>query len=98
MPPIDEFVYDPTRPDFQANAHAIYRVLRDQYPVHHNPVTDIWAISRYSDVRDAATDTTRLSSENTDISAGLLPQIQSIDKTSIWARSHRCVPVRFSPH
>jgi cytochrome P450 len=79
MPLSDELVYDPTRSDFQANAHAIYRVLRDQYPVYHNPANDIWALSRYADVRDAATDTSRLSSENTDISAGLLPQIQSMD-------------------
>ena len=41
------FVYDPTRPDFQANAHAIYRVLRDEHPVYQNPATDIWALSRY---------------------------------------------------
>jgi hypothetical protein len=79
MPRFDDFVYDPTRSDFQDSAHAIYRVLRDHHPVHHNPDTDIWAISRYADVRDAATDTARLSSENTDISTGLLPQIQSMD-------------------
>ena len=56
MPPIDDFVYDPARPDFQANAHAIYAVLRDEFPVYRNPATDIWALSRYADVRDAATD------------------------------------------
>jgi hypothetical protein len=79
MPPTSDFVYDPTRPDFQANAHSIYRVLRDEYPVYHNPATDIWAISRFADVRDAATDTAAFSSENTDITVGLLPQIQSMD-------------------
>jgi len=75
----DDFVYDPTRPDFQANAHAIYRTLRDEHPVYHDPGKDVWALSRFADVRDAATDTARLSSENTDITVGLLPQIQSID-------------------
>ena len=79
MPRIDDFVYDPTRPDFQANAHAVYRVLRDEHPVYRNPATDIWALSRYADVRDAATDTKTFSSENTDITVGLLPQIQSMD-------------------
>jgi cytochrome P450 len=74
-----EFVYDPSRPDFQANAHAIYRTLRDEYPVYHNPVNGVWALSRFADVRDAATDTATFSSENTDISVGLLPQIQSMD-------------------
>src|SRR6185503_3492497 len=57
MPPSDDFVYDPTRSDFQANAHAIYRVLRDEYPVYENRETGIWALSRFADVRDAATDT-----------------------------------------
>jgi cytochrome P450 len=79
MPESDEFVYDPTRPDFQANSHAIYRALRDRHPVYHNPATDIWALSRFADVRDAATDTKTFSSENTDITVGLLPQIQSMD-------------------
>ena len=44
-----------------------------------NPATGIWALSRYADVRDAATDTATFSSENTDITVGLLPQIQSMD-------------------
>jgi cytochrome P450 len=79
MPPSDDFVYDPTRPDFQANAHAIYRTLRDEHPVYVNPETGIWALSRYGDVRAAATDTAVFSSENTDITVGLLPQIQSMD-------------------
>jgi hypothetical protein len=75
----DEFVYDPTRADFQADAHAIYRTLRDEHPVYENPATGIWALSRFADVRDAATDTKTFSSENTDITVGLLPQIQSMD-------------------
>ena len=79
MPHDAEFVYDPSRPDFQANAHAIYATLRDEHPVYHDPVRDMWAISRYADVRDAAADTTNLSSENTEISVGLIPQIQSMD-------------------
>jgi cytochrome P450 family 130 len=79
MPGTDEFVYDPARSDFQANAHAIYRALRDEHPVYENPATGIWALSRYADVRAAATDTATFSSENTDITVGLLPQIQSMD-------------------
>ena len=74
-----EFVYDPSRADFQANAHAIYRTLRDEHPVYLDPAKGMWALSRFADVRDAATDTERLSSENTEISVGLIPQIQSMD-------------------
>jgi cytochrome P450 len=79
MPRTDAFVYDPTRSDFQDDAHAIYRVLRDEHPVYENPETGIWALSRYADVRAAASDTATFSSENTDITVGLLPQIQSMD-------------------
>jgi len=79
MPRAGDFAYDPTRADFQANAHAIYRTLRDEHPVYHDPEKDVWAISRFADVRDAAADTVTFSSEDTDISVGLLPQIQSID-------------------
>jgi cytochrome P450 len=79
MPDPSGFVYDPSRADFQANAHTIYKRLRDEQPVYHNPAIDVWAISRFADVRDAATDTETFSSENTDISIGLLPQIQSMD-------------------
>ena len=79
MAPRSDFVYDPARPDFQAHAHEIYRALRDEHPVYENPATGIWALSRYADVRDAATDTATYSSENTDISVGLLPHIQSLD-------------------
>jgi cytochrome P450 family 130 len=79
MPRQDDFVYDPTRPDFQRNAHAIYRTLRDEHPVYHDAAKDVWAISRFADVRDAASDTDSFSSEHTDISTGLLPQIQSMD-------------------
>jgi cytochrome P450 len=79
MARFDDFVYDPSRSDFQARAHATYRTLRDEHPVYHEPVKDVWAISRFADVRDAATDTATYSSENTDITVGLLPQIQSMD-------------------
>ena len=91
MPRTDEFVYDPTRPDFQANAHAVYRVLRDEHPVYRNPATDIWALSRYADVRDAATDTKTFSSENTDITVGLLPQ--RLEVASEGARAAVAGPV-----
>jgi cytochrome P450 len=79
MPEPSPFVYDPSRGDFQANAHAVYRRLRDEHRVYHNPENDVWALSRFADVRDAASDTETFSSENTDISIGLLPQIQSMD-------------------
>jgi len=79
MPDPGDFVYDPLRTDFQCQARDVYRTLRDEHPLYHNPERDFWALSRFADVRDTAADTRRFSSENTDISVGLIPQIQSMD-------------------
>jgi cytochrome P450 len=75
----DPFVYDPARPDFQDRAHEIYRRLRDDHPVYHNPESGFWALSRFDDVRAAAGDPATFSSEGTDTSQGLLPMIQALD-------------------
>jgi len=73
------FVYDPAQPDFQARAPEIYRVLRDEHPVYAAEAAGFWALSRFEDVRAAATDAGSFSSEGTDISQGLLPMIQALD-------------------
>lgn len=51
-----EFEYDPTAPDFQDDPFPLFRRLRDDHPVYHNPRLRFWALSRYADVRDAAAD------------------------------------------
>lgn len=73
------FVYDPAREDFQDHAHEIYRRLRDEHPLYHDPAAGFFALSRFDDVRAAAADTATFSSEGTDISQGLLPMIQALD-------------------
>jgi hypothetical protein len=73
------FVYDPTRADFAERAHEIYRKLRDNHPLYHNPERGVWALSRFEDVRSAAGDAETFSSEQTSISQGLLPMLQSLD-------------------
>jgi len=77
--PSDPVVYDPSLPGFQDSIYAIYRTLRDESPVHFEPTTGQWALSRYEDVRAAANDPTTFSSEGTDTSRGLLPMIQALD-------------------
>jgi hypothetical protein len=72
-------LYDPSRPDFQDRAHEVYRTLRDLHPVYHHPEAGFWALSRFDDVRAAASDAARFSSEGTDTSQGLLPMIQALD-------------------
>lgn len=73
------FFYDPARPDFQAQAHEIYRTLREEHPVYCNAEAGFWALSRFEDVRAAAGDPETFSSEGTDTSQGLLPMIQALD-------------------
>ena len=89
-------VYDPSRPDFQVRAHEVYRSLRDDHPVYHNPAAGFWALSRFEDVRAAAGDPQSFSSENTDISQGLLPQIQSMDPPR-HDQLRRLVQLAFTP-
>jgi cytochrome P450 len=100
--PTDGFVYDPTRPTSRPTRTRSIASCAT-IPVYENPRTEIWALSRFADVRDAATDTATFSSENTDITVGLLPQIQSMDpprhdalRTSCRARSRAGAPTRWS--
>lgn len=73
------FLYDPSSPDFANRAYAIYRELRDDHPVYHQPGQGFYAVSRFEDVRRAANDPVRFSSENTSISVGILPMMQQLD-------------------
>ena len=71
--------WDFTRPDFQARLHDIYRELRDRQPLARSP-SGFWAVSRFADVFDLASDPATFSSERTVISPpGLVPTIQSLD-------------------
>ncbi len=36
--------------EYAANPYPTLRLLRDHYPVYHNPVTGQWMITRYDDV------------------------------------------------
>lgn len=74
-----QFVYDSSRPDFPEHAHEIYRELRDDHPIYHNEEKGFWAVSRFEDVRSLVSDPDRFSSEDTSISGGLLPHIQTLD-------------------
>jgi cytochrome P450 len=73
------FDYDPARPDFAERAFEIYRILRDDHPLYWCEARNTWALSRYDDVRTAASETDAFSSEGTSISRGLLPMVQQLD-------------------
>jgi len=76
-----EFIYDPARPDFQECIYDVYRTLRNEYPVYHNETTDIWALSRFDDLRRAYAMTQELSSEGVipTMSVGVLPMMLELD-------------------
>ncbi len=75
----DGFVYDPHAAGFQQRAHAIYRVLRDEHPVYHNPERDFWAISRFEDVWNATLDLASLTTEGIEEARSLRPMLNYLD-------------------
>jgi cytochrome P450 len=78
--------YDPFSPAFQADPFPVYRWMRDEAPVFHSEKWGWYALSRFEDVRAAATDPeTFLSYEGIDIDdtakdqsgPGFLPDIDN---------------------
>ncbi len=78
--------YDPFSQEFQADPFPVYRWMRDEAPVFYNEKWNWWALSRFEDVRAAATDPqTFLSYEGIDIDdtakdqsgPGFLPDIDN---------------------
>ena len=58
MPSDASFVYDPYVPQFQQHSHAVYRRLRDDYPVYHNEERGFWAI-QHEQERDQSEEVTQ---------------------------------------
>ncbi|MFY9932163.1 MAG: cytochrome P450 [Streptosporangiaceae bacterium] len=48
--------YDPFSREFQADPFGVYRWMRDEAPVFYSAKWNWWALSRFDDVRAAATD------------------------------------------
>jgi cytochrome P450 len=48
--------YDPFSAEFQADPYPVYRWMREEAPVFHSEKWGWWALSRFQDVRAAATD------------------------------------------
>ena len=74
-----ESFYDPYLAEHQANAHAVYRRLREEAPVYHHPERGIWAISRFEDVWNATLDLETLSTESIVETQTLLPMLNFLD-------------------
>lgn len=54
--------YDPLRPGHMSNPESTYEGLRTETPVYYSEKYDLWVISRYDDVIDAARDVATFSS------------------------------------
>lgn len=73
-----DLVYDPMAPDFGSHRLEIYRRLRDESPVYFDPGGRFAALTRFEDVRSAATDWQTFSSVTAE-SQVLRPIISSMD-------------------
>jgi cytochrome P450 len=71
-------VFDPTLDSFAIDRESVYRELRDSRPVYHDIERDTWVLSRFEDVRQAATDATTFSSHASE-AAVLLPMLNYMD-------------------
>jgi hypothetical protein len=69
---------DPAAPGFAARSHQVYRTLRDEHPVYHDPLGRFVALSRFEDVRSAALDWERFSSTGK-AETRLKPSLNALD-------------------
>lgn len=53
---MSEFEYDPSAPDFQNDPFPLFEILRNEHPAYYNERLRFWALSRYDDVLQAASD------------------------------------------
>src|SRR5262245_9832879 len=74
----DPILLDPADPGFAARSHDVYRTLRDDHPVYHDPLGRFVALSRFEDVHGAATDWERFSSTGK-VETRSKPSLNSLD-------------------
>jgi cytochrome P450 len=72
-------VYDPESPDLQPHLYRVYRWLRDEHPVYHNPERGIYAVTRYADVEAVLQDADTFANGGVEESRLLLPMIVYAD-------------------
>jgi cytochrome P450 len=68
--------YDPYDYEIDANAHAVWKRLRDEAPLYRNDRHDFWALSRFHDVLEASVDVETFSSAEGTV-LDLIGQIQA---------------------
>jgi cytochrome P450 len=88
-------IFDPTLKTFAENREAVYRELRDNYPIYHDLERDTWVLSRFEDVRHAAADDESFSSD-APATAILLPMLNFLDAPR-HSQLRRLVSRAFTP-
>jgi len=76
--PNTQILYDPSTPEFQNELWNVYRTMRDEYPVYHDPGSGFYALTRFADVWAAAADHDTFSSRVAEAN-DLLPQLIYMD-------------------
>lgn len=71
-------LYDPSTHEFQTGIWDIYRIMRDEHPVYHDPDQDFYALTRFDDVWAAAADHETFSSKVAEANEPL-PQLIYMD-------------------
>jgi cytochrome P450 len=65
------FAFDPFSHSVHLDPYPLYRTLRDEHRVYHNPTRGFWALSRFEDVQAASRDWQRFSNaDSVDLDAG----------------------------
>ncbi len=62
--PVEEIYWDPYDAELDKNPHAVWRRLRDEFPVYRNDKHDFWALSRFADVQAASNNPKTFSSSH----------------------------------
>lgn len=73
-----EVLYDTSTREFQIDIWDIYRTMRDEHPVYHDPDQGFYALTRFDDVWAAAADHETFSSKVAEANE-LLPQLIYMD-------------------
>jgi cytochrome P450 family 130 len=73
-----EVLYNTSTPEFQTDLWDIYREMRDDHPVYHDPDQGFYALTRFADVWAAAADHETFSSRVAEANE-LLPQLIYMD-------------------
>ncbi|HXY93437.1 MAG TPA: cytochrome P450 [Acidimicrobiia bacterium] len=69
--------YDPYDYEVDANAHAVWKRLRDEAPLYYNEKYDFFALSRFDDVLPAMLDTATFSSAHMTVLEMMTPEPSS---------------------